>query len=94
MHLFIKVNGKVVSPNMGVATSGNSQLAVMKANDICNYFRRLENDIVDNIDEYRKLIIANANKYNIKLGKNVSKLDFTIIIEDNYVVLYETKYMN
>lgn len=93
MHLFIKANGKVVSPNMGVATSGNSQLAVMKANDICNYFRRLEKDIVDNIDEYRKLIIANAKKYNIKLGKNVSKLDFTIIIEDNYVVLYETKYL-
>ena len=32
-------------------------------------------------------------KYNIKLGKNVNKLDFTIIIEDNYVVLYETKYL-
>lgn len=92
-NLFIKVNGKVVSPNMGVATSGNSISAVMSANDLCNYFNRLQLDIINNINKYRALIKITAEKHNFKLGKNIEKLDFTVILEKNNVVLYEQKYL-
>lgn len=92
-NIFLKINNKVVMPNFGCATSGNSIKAVMKANRISNFLKQYERSILKNIDAYRAEVIKTTKKYNMRLGKNISSLKFGLILEGRELYLYETQYL-
>lgn len=75
--------GALIPSNFGVATSGNSFLAVQKTNRILNSLRDCENRLRNEENSIRNIIYK-------ELRRKVSEqLDYSLIIENGYLVACE-----
>ncbi|MDD6570927.1 MAG: hypothetical protein PUF12_00935 [Thermoflexaceae bacterium] len=82
---FVNFRDGVLFPtNCGVASSGDSILAVQQADDYCDALDAWEKELASREDEIRC-------NYKEQCGQELKKktLDFTLIIEDGYFVAYE-----
>lgn len=76
-------DGILMPTNIGVATSGDSSMAVCEADRIFNSLKKSEEYLKDNEDEIKSYI---ANE----LGMNIDfPLDYELIIENDFFVAYE-----
>ena len=63
--IFLKINNKVVCPNYGCASSGNSNKIVSRAGYICNYINNYQDDVIKKMDVYRNVIKFTSKQYDI-----------------------------
>ena len=88
----VTINGKVIFPFLGCATSGDSVINVRRECDLYNFLRNLQEDIIKNYHKYLVDIFRYCRKRGIAFDKN---LDFHIIIEYHepysWFVLYEKR---
>ena len=86
----VMVNGKVVFPFLGCASSGDSVINVRRECDLYNFVSNLQEDTIKNYNSYFVDISKYCRKHRLVFDKN---LDFHIIIEYHepysWFVLYE-----
>lgn len=75
--------GALMPSNLGVASSGNSALAVRETDRIFNNLRLHEQNLTENEVEIKKLLYKSTG---LKIEE---KLEYELIIEDDYFVAYE-----
>lgn len=77
-------NGMLMPTTLGVASSGDSSMAVRQAYSILNQLHYWEMDLKKNEEDIRKGI---GDSMSISITE---PLDYTLIIEDDFFVAYET----
>ena len=86
----VTINGKVIFPFLGCATSGDSVINVRRECDLYNFLRNLQDDMIKDYYKYFVDTSRYCRKRGIPFDKN---LDFHIVIEYyksySWFVLYE-----